>query len=239
MKGINSTPPDDWNILKPSLSIISLVTVNLVPLAGVLMLGWDASAIVLLYWAENLAIGFYNTLKISLVKVPNPPIGHLGKLFAIPFFWLHFGSFCGMHGLFILALFKIGDDFASIFPVELWPGPLAFVHLLVNSFFIVWKHHPPGIGWPVLCLFASHGISFVQNYLGQKEYLVITIPKLMNQPYKRIFIMHIAVIAGGWIIMLFNAPTLFLCIFVLFKISLDINMHTREHSTPPEQERTT
>ena len=96
--------------MKPTLSTLALIVANLVPLAGVFLMGWDAAIIVLLYWTENLVIGFYNTLKIALVKVSDPPVGHLGKLFAIPFFWLHFGGFCGMHGLFLLVIFKRGSE---------------------------------------------------------------------------------------------------------------------------------
>lgn len=222
----------------PNVSIIALAVANLVPLAGVLVMGWDAAIIVLLYWTENLVIGLYNTLKIALVHVSDPPVGHVGKLFAIPFFWLHFGGFCGMHGLFLLAIFKIGTGSGTIFPDELWPGPLAFFHLLVNSIAILWQHHPKGMGWPVLCLFASHGISFVQNYLGQKEYLATNIGKLMKQPYNRIFIMHITVIAGGWIIMLLESPIILVCLFVLAKIALDIYLHKREHKMVQNQQVT-
>jgi hypothetical protein len=62
------------------IPLLTLVAANTVPLWGVLFLGWDAFYIVLLYWAENLAVGFYNILKIAFVKVPHP-VEHLGKLF--------------------------------------------------------------------------------------------------------------------------------------------------------------
>lgn len=213
-----------------SLPSLALVAANLVPLAGVVFIGWDASIIILLYWTENLIIGFYNSLKIVFVQVSDPPVAHFFKIFPIFFFWLHFGGFCGMHGLFIIVFFKIGTGTQSIFPSELWPGPLAFVHLLVNTIAHLWLHHPKGMVWPVLCLFASHGISFVQNYLGQKEYQHLTIRKLMTQPYTRIFIMHITVIAGGWIIMLLESPMIMVTLFVLGKIALDFYFHTRQHN---------
>lgn len=216
-------------MLKLNPSTLALVTANLVPLAGVVFVGWDASIIVLLYWTENLIIGFYNSLKITFVKVSDPPVGHIFKIFPILFFWLHFGGFCGMHGLFLIYFFKIGTSGQSVFPEVLWPGPFAFVHLLVNTVVHLWQHHPKGMFWPVLCLFASHGISFVQNYLGQKEYLNLTIGKLMTQPYTRIFIMHITVIAGGWIIMLLKSPMVMVTLFVLFKTALDFYFHSREH----------
>ena len=63
---------------KPSLSVLSLVGANLVPLLGVLLLDWDAAVIVLLYWTENVVIGFYNILRTTLVKVDSP-VFHLRK----------------------------------------------------------------------------------------------------------------------------------------------------------------
>lgn len=45
------------------LPLICLLAANVIPLWGVLVLRWDAFLIVLLYWAENLAVGFYNVLK--------------------------------------------------------------------------------------------------------------------------------------------------------------------------------
>ncbi len=30
----------------------------------------------------------------------------------------------------------------------------------------LWQNHPKGMAWPILALFISHGVSFVQNYLG-------------------------------------------------------------------------
>ena len=54
---------------RPPFSILALIAANLAPLFGVLFFGWDAAAIVLLYWIENLIIGAYNVLMMILVKV--------------------------------------------------------------------------------------------------------------------------------------------------------------------------
>jgi len=51
------------------LPLIALLGANAIPLLGVLFFEWDAFGIVLLYWSENVAVGFYNVLKIALVKM--------------------------------------------------------------------------------------------------------------------------------------------------------------------------
>ncbi len=82
------------------VSVVSLVAVNLLPVVGVLFWGWDAGAIVLLYWSENLVVGIYNVLKMACVKV-EPAAANVGKLFMIPFFMVHYGGFTAVHGLFV------------------------------------------------------------------------------------------------------------------------------------------
>ena len=226
---------------KISLSIVALVAANTVPLVGVLFFGWDAAVIVLLYWTENVVIGSYNILKMALLKVQSPVL-HIGKLLAIPFFCVHFGGFCAVHGFFLLAMFSIGGGTESLFPKGHWPGPLVFVQLLVAVIRSLWRDHPAGMQWPVLCLFVSHGISFVQNYLLKKEYASLTIGKLMNQPYKRIVILHVAIIAGAMPVMALGSPVPLLCILVLLKVCMDIYLHTKEHkiatddSSPRQQQ---
>ena len=78
------------------IPVIALIAANTIPLFGVLFLEWDAFFIVLLYWSENLVIGCYNILKIIFAAVPHPT-AHLGKLFLIPFFTVHYGGFTAIH----------------------------------------------------------------------------------------------------------------------------------------------
>ena len=54
------------------IPIICLVAANAIPLYGVAFAGWDAFSIVLLYWAENLIIGFYNVLKMAIFRTETP-----------------------------------------------------------------------------------------------------------------------------------------------------------------------
>lgn len=213
---------------KIDLSVAALIVANLVPLAGVLLFGWDAAVIVLLYWTENLVIGFYTVLKMALARVDSPA-GHLGKLFAIPFFCLHFGGFCAVHGFFLLVFFKVGGQIGSLLPHGTWLGPLVFIQLLISVVVRLWQSGPPGMEWPVLGLFVSHGISFVQNYLLGREYASMTGQSLMMQPYGRIVLLHVAIIAGGMPVMLLGSPVPLLCILIVLKIGMDMWLHARSH----------
>lgn len=211
-----------------TLSLLALVAVNLVPLVGVFVFGWDAAVIVLLYWTENLVIGAYNILRLALVRTPAPLL-HVGKLFAIPFFALHFGGFCAVHGLFLMAFFKLGGGPDAILSETGRTGFLVFFDLLASVFRGLWRSPPAGFRWLVVGLLVSHGISFVQNYLLGGEREILTIGKLMSQPYKRIVVLHIAILAGGVPVLLLDSPVALLVILVFLKIALDVVLHTREH----------
>jgi hypothetical protein len=213
---------------RPSFSVLALIIANLAPLFGVLFLDWDAATIVLLYWVENLIIGGYNILMMILVKVESRS-AQIQKLFMIPFFTVHYGGFCAAHGFFLLTFFKIGGDVDVFSPQDPWPGPLVFVQLLVSVVTQLWESRPAGFDWPVLGLLVSHGISFIRNYLIGGEYLTRSIGKLMSRPYKRIVLMHVAIIAGGVPIMMLGSPVPLLCILIMLKIAMDIWLHTKSH----------
>jgi hypothetical protein len=212
-----------------TLSVLALTAANLVPLVGVFFLAWDAAVIVLLYWTENVIIGFYTVAKIAIAKV-EPPVFNLGKLFAIPFFCIHFGGFCTVHGLFLLVFFRLGSGLEPEFPDVSWPGPLAFVQLPISLASALWKDRPYGMEWPLIGLSASHGISFVQNYLVRKEYLSLGVSNLMSEPYRRIVLLHVAILAGGVPVMILGSPIPLLSVLVFLKIWLDIRLHIKSHA---------
>lgn len=214
---------------KDRLSLITLIGANLIPLAGVFFFNWDVTFIVLLYWAENLIAGFYNILKIALVR-KNGSTFSPEKFFIIPFFCIHYGGFCAVHGLFLTVFFKIGES-SSAFPAneETWPLHLVFIQLLFNVVAKIWANRPPEMIWAILGLFISHGVSFVENFILGGEYRNSTTKQLMSQPYQRIMVMHVAIIAAGIFVMKYNSPMPMLIILIFLKIVFDIFLHRRMH----------
>jgi len=81
----------------------------------------------------------------------------------------------------------------------------------------------------VIGLLASHGISFVQNYILGGEREEVTIGKLMTLPYRRIALLHVAILAGGVPVLLLDSPLALLIILVVLKTTLDVILHVREH----------
>jgi len=220
---------DTTSAKKDTLSLTTLIGANLIPLAGVFFFNWDVTFIILLYWAENLIAGFYNILKIAFVRVNNS-IFSPEKLFIIPFFCIHYGGFCAAHGFFLTTFFKLGST-VTPFPKTGadWWGPFIFIQKLIDVIARIWSSAPPEMTWALLGLFISHGVSFVENFILRGEYRQSTIKELMHQPYQRIMVMHIAIIAAGIFVMKFNSPMPMLVILILLKIMFDLFLHRKSH----------
>ncbi len=131
---------------------------------------------------------------------------HLRKFFLIPFFTVHYGIFTAAHGFIVFAIFnKYGGR------------SMEGTNLSLD------------IKIALLALFISHGISFVYNYLLKREFASANPIMLMVSPYGRVIIMHIALVAGAFFVMILGSPATLLLILVVLKTIVDINLHLRGH----------
>lgn len=222
-------------------STISLLIANAVPLIGVLFFGWSTFAIVALYWAENIVIGAINVLKILLSNPDldhlhsrfTPKTGeqreqlealtknwgtlrsgiHGIKLFLIPFFIVHYGIFCTVHGAFVFVLFS-GDR-------PLQGGPPS-----VDGVFE--RFGQEQLWWGVAALAVSHMVSFFTNYLGRGEYRRHLPMVLMFQPYVRVVVLHVAILFGAFATMALGSPIVVVILLIIGKTILDLFFHVRE-----------
>lgn len=189
-----------------------LIAANLVPLAGVLFWDWNAFALLLLFWMENVIIGVLNALKMLLADPADPALW-AGKLLMVPFFCVHYGMFTAVHGVFVLLLFG-GKAYVSHGSVE----PV----LRAASEHALWL--------PLAVLAASHLFSLFWNYLYRSEFRRTPLSTLMAQPYGRIIVLHVAILAGGFAAALLGSPIWALVLLVALKIGLDLRAHVKEHS---------
>ncbi len=221
---------------KDPLSLAALIGANLIPFAGIFLFGWDVKFIVLLYWIENLVVAFYNIMKMAILKMDQPK-DNLGKLFIMPFFCVHYGGFCAVHGFFLMHFFKIGTGSSPLDSSSDWWGPLVFIQLLFSVIAKIWASKPPEMIWAVIGLTISHGVSFMENYILGQEYKTSSLKKLMHQPYQRIIVMHIAILAGGVFVMTLDSPLPLLVILVLMKILVDLHLHKKSHTRQTKKKK--
>ena len=206
--------PQDGNKANTTVSILVLVVANLVPVWGVLALGWEVFPLVLLFWLENVTIGILNVARMLCVD-PADAASWAAKLFFIPFFCIHYGMFTGIHGIFVFALFG-GQGYHVHSPLQ----TLDAARQAVGEY---------SLGLPVLVLAGSHLFSFLWNYLHGGEYRYASLQMLMGKPYSRVVVLHLGIIGGGFVIMALHSPLWALLLLVGLKIAFDVKAHQSEH----------
>jgi hypothetical protein len=196
------------------LSAWILVTANAVPLLGVLFWGWDAFALIALFWMENVIVGVFFILRMLCLD-PRDAALWAAKVFMVPLFCFHYGLFTAGHGVFVFSL--LGGKRYDVQGFELLePATRAAADF--------------GLYLPLAVLFASHLFSFGWNYLGRGEFRSARLSRLMTEPYKRIIVLHVAIILGGLGAMALGSPLWALVVLLAVKIALDFKAHVKEHS---------
>jgi Family of unknown function (DUF6498) len=149
---------------------------------------------------------------VEMLRIAN----HGSKLFFVPFFIVHYGLFCVVHGVFIFAIF--GRESGGF-------GPFGGFDNFLQVFS---QEH---LWWGVAALAASHLWSFFVNYLGRGEYRRTAVPILMFQPYARIVILHVAILIGGFIAFMLGSNVIVLLILIVGKTLLDLTLHLAQRAT--------
>ncbi|MBI2754415.1 MAG: hypothetical protein HYX46_13045 [Betaproteobacteria bacterium] len=198
-----------------------LLAANVLPLAGVLLLGWSVPTLLILYWLESAIVGFFTAIKLWMVGRAES-VGM--ALIYVPFFIVHFGAFMFAHGMFLLYLI-------ALMGVRFRGGPLdidieRFVQDYVSG---------PGLPLAALALFVSHAVSFFTNFLGRREHEGRNTERVMLDPYRRILVMHVTILAGAVPFVLLRAPAVLAALLVPLKLVADFAAHAKEHASPDGQ----
>lgn len=109
------------------------LTIDLLPLIAIFGFGWGIDELVVFYWMENVVIGAAVWLRMAAAGVGGrKPI----VLFLIPFFTVHYGIFCAVHGMFIMNFFDPAFNALPLFlaAIIFWEGVLF-------ALFIIRKEH--------------------------------------------------------------------------------------------------
>lgn len=228
----------------------ALVLANMVPLLGIMFLGWDSTHLLVIYWLENLVIGFYSVFRIILAGEKTNSVAWIAALFTAVFFTLHFGAFCFGHGFFIFILTRIliprtdlnqtAEVLPEIPPEDYWPFPLIFFQIFSQPVFLLLKDAPTGWIVAFIAMFLSHGISFVTNFLLKGEWRNTNPGEQARAPYSRVVLLHIAVILGVILSISFGASMIVMVVLVVGKTILDLRLHAKQHAkfalTPEHQQ---
>jgi hypothetical protein len=185
--------------IKPTIALIALVLANLIPLAGVFAFGWDAGALVVLYWAENGVVGAFTVIKMLSLRETSLS-SRLGTIFfMIPFTCVHYGGFWVIHGFLLIHIFGLGDAPPEYEPTDSFLDfVLAPAHMARHVISGIWRNRPGGLEWGLLVLGCSHTVSFLYNFVIRGARAKLAPGQLMVHPYLRVFFGTVVVMAGGW-----------------------------------------
>jgi hypothetical protein len=216
---------------------LALISANLGIALFCALRGWGYYETVLVYWLEALVIGAFNVLRLLVVGLAGErPLGSwlaehvsatLGaRIFftvvGTGFFVLKFGGFALGVGLFALAL-------PAAFAPEESAGAAVFGGFTAAA---------PGVFTAAGLLVASHGFSFVRNFVARREYARLSIVSLVFLPYARMALVALILVIGfviAWAAPGAAGSTAFAVAMVLVKTGADVASHSAEHRWMGEQ----
>ena len=217
-------------------AIVSLIGANLLPLSW--GAGLSVASLLLLYWLETWIVGFYNLLKIQ--KASAPMSQREERWMRIQFLSGFFPgvSRASISKIFIAQMFFVTGVYgAALFG---WLVP-TFLTDKGTYWELVVSVMPPaeqmlGFIVSILALCASHGVSYVTNFLGKQEFLRISPARQMFQLGDRLIAMHLFVILGAMVFGAFRDVGINLVRgygaiagIIFIKLIADLATHSREH----------
>ena len=204
--------PSFWRVaMKDPLTWLALA-VDLTPIIFVFMFGWGATALVLLYWAENILIGIATLGRIILSGFAKMGIaGAVLSLFLAAFFPFHYGLFCFGHGVFVFS-FVDGDTG----PVDM-PGYESLKNMFVSA-----ATYMPGMTFSLGLIAIYQFVAVVKDYWPSSDYEAPNPMEEMFSPYGRIVVLHIAIFAGAFAMAALGDPMIGMLALILLRAAYTV-----------------
>jgi len=210
--------PDPINPRPRDPTATSLLLCNILVIAIALIERWDLGFVMVVYWWQNIIIGYFNVLKMwhaqnivpahlaEKLSEKNLKMPSQGKIFLILFFIVHYGFFHFGYYNFLQKDFKHVDSF--------------WVAVSASLFFL------------------NHWFSYRRHRAQDEQNQNIVM--LFIMPYPRIIPMHVTIIFGGMAMLILQSlvkdPQIARigqqCVIVFFlaiKTRMDLKMHALEH----------
>ncbi len=168
-------------------NIYVIVATNMLPLTGVLLMGWDAYVLIVFYWLETAIVGFWTVIgiafrrteKASRMAANDNGLSIAGVVLAL-FIAVHAGFFMAVHLVLMTTLY--GSD---------WEGHLESVQAFVSMIVIGQSL------WPMLIVvFVHRGL-----IAWDERHETSSMPSIIGL-YTRIVVMQTVIIFGAWGVLL-------------------------------------
>jgi hypothetical protein len=187
-------------LFRNDYTAVMLVVANVYPVIDMLWKGEPIGSILVIYWIQMMIIGFWTCARLIV-------IARWKALLFIPMFLLMYLSIVNIFG--IMAGAMLDDQMRGTEWVE-------------N--FSLWNYAAPA-----LLFFATHGLSFWENFIGHREDQKVTWERQIGKPILRAMPMWVAALAGGFIGGFFNTAAVAALFVLPVKTALDVFGHFVEH----------
>lgn len=174
-----------WPDVSRNAVALSGLAVDLIPIWGVLAWGWDASALVMLYWLENVVLGGVTLLRIFFIHVGRRGFwGLVAGLWAGALFTLHYGLFSFGHGGILLEVFGAWNDIPDR---DTLAGTITGMLQAATGF-------GAHMVWVLGALVCWHAFAFTLRDVATGELLKANPEEVAFEPYGRVIVFHIGVL---------------------------------------------
>jgi len=152
--------------------------------------------------------------------------GLLGGIALSAFFTVHYGIFTAVHGMFVVLLFGGAEVGRGAMDGGL-TGPLA----AMGDYLFAERD-----GWlAVLAIVLVHLSGFVQ-WLARTRERPPPLKELMGAPYGRIMILHVTLIASGFLVQALQSPVAGALLLVGLKLAYDLVTLRRDRRKEQDQD---
>ena len=187
---------------------------------GVLALGWSPFVVMMLFWFENVVIGVFNVVKIVIAGARLGALGLVGAAAIAAFFTVHYGMFTAVHGMFVVLLFGGAELGRTALDGGLAAPALGMVRYLLAD----------RDGWLAVIAIVLLHLSGLVQWVGRTRELPTPFKEVMGAPYGRIVILHITLIASGFLVQALQAPVAGALLLVGLKVGYDLVTLKRNRS---------
>jgi hypothetical protein len=199
---------------------------------GVLVLGWSPFVVMMLFWFENVVIGVLHVVKLVATGARMGAAGFVGGAALAAFFTVHYGLFTAVHGVFVVLLFGTAELGRAAMDGGLGGPASAMVRYLFAE----------RDGWLAVIAIVLLQVSGLVQWLARTREAPPPLRDLMGAPYGRIVILHVTLIASGFLVQALKAPVVGALLLVGLKLAYDLVTLGREHrkaaQKPPRENPT-
>ncbi len=174
-----------WAAVARNPVALTGLCVDLLPILAVVLWGWDAAALVMLYWLENVVIGVMTVARICAAWIGRKGLwGIIAGVWAGALFTLHYGLFSFGHGGILLEVFGKWGDL----------GKLDSLGATLTGMFETALTFGSHMTWVLAVIFGWHVFVFVRDYIIGGIWLTAEPQDVAFEPYGRVIVFHIGVL---------------------------------------------